>query len=408
MNFLRGASLVFLALGLTACSSSKVVRVPASLTPLDSPLQIERNWQVQLNEMRAFEEKGLNIAQNKDVVFAADVQGLVSAFAKENQSRWTDQVLWQIQLSEKIVSGPVMDEDRLIIGTSKGKVIALSSESGEVVWQTQLSSEVVSRAVISEQKLFTRTVDGRLYALSASTGRVIWVTENQIPNLSLRGVAPVLYHQGRLYIGWETGKVEAVSADSGKSLWESRIAIPRGRTDLERMVDVQASLVIKQDRLFALGYQGKLVAMNLETGNLYYAKDVSGYRDFIVDNQAIYVVDEDDVVHAYDLSNGTKLWSQVGLKYRNLRDLQVYKDSLLAIDGLGYLHWLNKTHGTISARVKHSNEYGDEDQVVQALVEEDRLYLLDNSGTINSYQIEPSGLTTFQTAVESTTTEQGQ
>ena len=400
MKLLRSAILTTLLLGLTACSSSTVVRVPAQLDTMDSSLKIMHNWQVKLNAMPVFDGEGLNIAQNDEAVFTADQQGKVAAFKKKNQSRWTDQVIWQSQLSEKVISGPVLFESHLIVGTSKGKVVAFDSVTGDVLWQTQLSSEVVSKAAIAENKIFTRTVDGRLYALSLKSGKVIWVNERQMPNLSLRGSSSVLYEQGVLYVGWESGKVEAIKAESGKSLWESIIAVPRGRTDLERMVDIQSSLVIKNNRLIALGYHGKLAAMSLESGYLFYAEDLSGFRDFVVDDQAIYAVDEDDFIHAYDLSNGTKLWTQKGLKYRSLGDLKTHKNYLLAIDGLGYIHWINKLHGTFEARVKHSNDYGDENTVLQAMVNGDDIYLLDQQGTINSYHVEQSDVAAFRTQLQ--------
>ncbi|MEA3406166.1 MAG: outer membrane protein assembly factor BamB [Pseudomonadota bacterium] len=396
MNVLRTAILTTIVMGLTACSSPKVVRVPAQLETLNSPVKIVHNWQVTLNAMPVFDGEGLSIDQNDQSVFTADQQGMVSAFKKQNQSRWTDQVIWQAKLSEKVISGPVLNDDRLIIGTSKGKVVAISAIKGDVLWQTQVSSEVLSKAEIAEGKIFTRTVDGRLYALSLKTGKVIWVNERQMPNLSLRGASPVIYNEGVLYVGWESGKIEAIKADSGKSLWESNIAVPRGRTDLERLVDIQASLVIQNDRLVALGYHGKLVAMSLESGHLFYAEDLSGFRDFVVDDQAIYAVDEDDLIHAYDVSNGTKLWTQQGLKYRSLGDLKTHQDSLLAIDGLGYMHWLNKLQGTIEARVKHSNDYGDGNHVLQAMVDGDVIYLLDQQGAINSYRVEQSHLAEFE------------
>jgi outer membrane protein assembly factor BamB len=398
VKWLRNATWLVLAVELAACSSSKVVRTPAELVSIDSPLQLAHNWQVTLHAMQSGDEGGLNIAQNQTMVFSADSTGLVSAFKKANQSRWTDQVVWQTQIAEKIASGPTYADKVVLVGTTKGRLIALAEQTGEALWQVQLSSEVLSRPVVADGRIFTRTVDGNLYALQLADGAQIWVTEHQVPNLSLRGTSPVLYQQGVLYIGWETGKVEAVSAESGKSLWETRIAIPRGRTDLERMVDVQSALVLKHDRLVALAFHGKLASINLDNGNLYFAQDVSGFRDFVVDDNAIYVVDEDDIVQAYDLSNGTKLWSQVGLKYRNLADLVEYQDKIMAIDGYGYVHWLDKTHGTIVARVKHSNDYGDQNRVVRAVVEGDVLYMLDSGGSINRYEIKPSDLALFKQA----------
>ena len=396
MNVLRTAIVTTLLVGLTACSSPNVVRIPAPLEPIDSSLKIVHNWQAKLHAMPVFDGEGLNIAQNDSTVFTADQKGKIVALKKDNQSRWTDQVLWQSQLSEKILSGPALEGDRLIVGTSKGKVVAFDSLTGEVLWQTQLSSEVVSKASIVDNRIYTRTVDGHLYALNLNSGDVIWVNERQMPSLSLRGSSPIVFDQGVLYVGWESGKVEAIKADSGVSLWESNIAIPRGRTDLERMVDIQASLVIQGDRLIALGYQGKLAAMSLQSGNLFYAKDVSGFRDFVVDENAIYVIDEDDFINAYDVSNGTKLWVNKTLKYRSLGDLKTHQNDLLAIDGFGYMHWLNKVQGTVEARVKHSNDYGDENTVLQALVNGDDIYLLDQQGTINSYHVEVSDLALFK------------
>ena len=400
MNVLRTAVLSALLAGLTACSSTTVVRVPAELESIDSSLQIAHNWQVQLNAMPVFDGEGLNIAENDTVVFTAVQKGKVAAFKKANQSRWTDQVIWQSQLSEKIISGPVLQDDYLVVGTSKGKVVTYDALTGNVLWQTQLSSEVVSKPAIAENKIFTRTVDGYLYALSLKTGKVIWVNERQMPNLSLRGSSAVLFDKGVLYVGWETGKVEAIKAESGKSLWESDVAIPRGRTDLERMVDIQASLVIKNNQLIALGFQGKLSAMSLENGYLFYAEDLSGFRDFVVDDKAIYAIDEEDFIHAYDLSNGTKLWTQKGLKYRSLGDLKTHQNYLLAIDGLGYMHWIDKLQGTFVARVKHSNDYGDENTVLQAMVDGDDIYLLDQQGTINSYHVEQSDVAAFRAQLQ--------
>lgn len=400
MNVLRTAILATVLVGLTACSSPKVVRVPAVLDQLDSSLKITHNWQVKLNAMPVFDGVGLNIAQNETTIFAADQKGGVTALKKQNQSQWTDQVIWQSQLAEKVISGPALSDEYLIVGTAKGKVVAFDFETGDVLWQTQLSSEVVSRATIVDSRVYTRTVDGHLYALNLQTGGVIWVNERQMPNLSLRGSSPVLYDQGVLFVGWESGKVEALRAESGKSLWENSIAVPRGRTDLERMVDVQSSLVIKGERLIALGYHGKLVAMSMESGNLFYAEDLSGFRDFVVDDNAIYAVDEDDFIHAFDLSNGTRLWSNKSLKYRSLGDLKTHQDYLLAVDGFGYIHWLNKLHGTVEARVRHSNDHGDENVVLQALVEGDDIYLLDQGGTINSYHIEQSDLAAFKAELQ--------
>jgi outer membrane protein assembly factor BamB len=217
------------------------------------------------------------------------------------------------------------------------------------------------------------------------------VVEHQLPNLSLRGIAPVTYDEGTLYVGWESGKVEALDAATGERRWQVQVIIPKGRTDLERMVDIQAALIMKGGRLFVLGYQGKLVALNPENGNLYWAKDISGFRDFLIDQQALYIVDEDDIVYAIDYVNGTQLWKQDRFKYRQLADPVFYgTNQILLADDLGYIHWIDKIDGTAVARVEVGSEYGTSDRIVRVNVAGKRIYVQDNDGFNTAYTIQPS------------------
>jgi len=392
----RFALIGLLSVMLGACSSSPVMKEPSVLAPIDSLYSLKKNWQVKTETMPSRDAEGLFFSEDEQNVYAASAKGHVIALKKENTSRWIDQVVWQTKFSSPIVSGPAKQGNHLIIGSAKGLLMSLSASTGQIEWQTQLSSEVMSYAVIAEQKVFTRTVDGKLYALDFETGDVIWVAEHKMPNLSLRGAPSVLYHEENLYVGWESGMIQALSAKSGALLWETRIAVPSGRTDLERMVDVQASLVMKSNRLIALGYHGKLVAINPANGNFYFVKELSGYSDFVVDDEKIYVVDDQDVLFAFDLANGSTLWTQTALKNRLVGDLNFYKDDLLVSDSWGYLHWINRIQGTESARVKHSNEYGDGNRILRVKVDDKTLTLLDGEGVITHYNVEPSNLSLFK------------
>jgi len=380
---------------LSGCSTSKPLVEPY-MAPMESDYSLHKNWQVKLETMPNRDSEGLFFAEDTKSIYIASETGHLVALKKTNTSRWSDQVQWQVKFDSPIVSGPTRDGDRLLLGTSKGQLIAVSADTGAYLWQTQLSSEVMSRAVVEERKIFTRTVDGKFYALSAKTGKVLWVVEHQMPNLSLRGAPEAVYSDGKLFVGWESGSIQALSAKSGALLWETRIAVPKGRTDLERMVDVQANLVLKDDRLFVLGFHGKLASINPENGNFYFVKEVSGYRDFVVDDSALYVVDEKDIMYGFDMASGATLWKQNAFKGRLIGDLSLSGDELLAVDGWGYLHWMNKIQGIEIARAKHSNEYGDGNRILRVYSEKKNTYLLDDEGVITSYKVTPSNLKLFK------------
>jgi len=380
---------------LSGCSTSQPIVEPY-MAPMESDYSVDKNWQVKLQAMPNLDTEGLFFAEDATKVYIATETGHLVALRKNNTSRWADQVEWQLKFDSPIVSGPTKEGDSLLIGTSKGQLIAVSAKTGEYLWQSQLSSEVMSRAVVAERKIFTRTVDGKLYALSAKTGKVQWVIEHQMPSLSLRGAPAVVYEEGKLYVGWESGSIQALAAKSGALLWETRIAVPKGRTDLERMVDVQSSLVMHDGRLFVMGYHGKLAALNPETGNFYFVKEISGYRDFVVDDNGLYVVDENDILHGFDMSSGISLWKQDIFKNRLVGDLSEFDNEILAVDGWGYLHWMSKKTGLEVGRVKHSNDYGDGNRIVRVYSEGKRTYLLDGEGVITSYDVKPSNLKLFR------------
>lgn len=384
-------------LSLVGCSSTQPIVEP-DMAPMESDYQLHKNWQVNFGAMPTRDARGLSFAEDDQHIYMAAESGDMVALLKDNQSRWVDQVVWQTQFDSAIVSGPRKHQDRLFIGTSKGQFIAVAASNGDYLWQSQLSSEVLSQAVIANNKIFTRTVDGKLYALNLQTGEKIWVVEHQMPSLSLRGAPEVIIADNKVIVAWETGVVQALALNSGQRIWETRIAVPSGRTDLQRMVDIQARLIYQNDRLYALGFHGKFVAIDLQSGEFYFVKDVSGYRDFLVDDQAVYVVDEADILYAFDRLNGSLIWKQSLFKDRLIGDLAESGDELLVVDGWGYLHWINKLQGTEVARVKHSNEYGDGNRILRVLSAGKRSYLFDDQGVVTSYKVALSNLKEFKLA----------
>ncbi|NPA72207.1 MAG: outer membrane protein assembly factor BamB, partial [Gammaproteobacteria bacterium] len=379
---MRLALLGFLTVALSACSTPKVMKEPTILAPVESSVTLKKNWQFKTESMPNKDSEGLFFAEDSTYVYAASTQGHLVSLLKSEQGRWMDQVAWQTKFASQIVSGPAKSGNQLIIGTAKGQVFSVAADTGQIGWQTQLSSEVMSHAVISDQKVFTRTVDGNVYALSLKTGEIVWTAAHQMPSLSLRGSPPVVVYDNTLFIGWDSGTIQALSAKSGALLWETRVAVPKGRTDLERMVDVQAGLVIKQDRLFALGYHGKLVSIDPRTGNFYFVNEVSGYRDLAVDDSHLYVVDDRDILHAFDLVSGAPVWKQTAFKGRLVGDLLLSQGELLVVDAWGYLHWVNPIQGIESSRFKHSNEYGDGNRILRIKAEGNTLTVLDDEGVI--------------------------
>ena len=380
--FLTGALLI-------GCGSTQVVRTP---TPLQAgvPSQgFELLWQLNIGKMDEADGRGLNLASDSQRLFVAGTSGRLTALWKQPKSRYQDQVIWQIQFEPRIISGPVLSGNRLIVGTSKGDVLMLSAENGELLWQTRLNSEVVSQPVLTDDRVFVRTNDGRVVALNLQTGETIWAADHQMPNLFLRGAAPVLLDGDSLFVGRESGVLEALSVQNGSKQWDVRIAAPKGRTDLERMVDLQSKLILDSGRLLVLGFNGQLASINPKTGNFQWTKELTGYRDMLLHDRVLYVIDENDILRALDPASGTEYWVQNGFKFRQTAQVeadQLNPTQIRVTDGLGFVHWLNAKDGGFIARFKHADHLNDGEKVMHWLQEQDKHYVLDSDGNITAYQ----------------------
>jgi outer membrane protein assembly factor BamB len=385
------------ALVFTGCSAPKELKPPAPLPTLSSPYALDKHWQLQLSAFIPAQAEGIYFESTDSAVFFGVPGGYVTKASKAPQGRWTDQVIWQKKMAASLTSGPTRLDHQVFVGTGKGQLIGLSEKSGEVRWQVALSSEVLSRPVIGHSQLFVRTVDGKLYAINPQNGQVNWVIERSLPNLSLRGVAPVTFAEGTLFVGWENGRIEALDARTGERHWETQFLVPSGRTDLERLVDIQAGLRYQDGRLFALGYQGKVAALNPETGAFYWTRDVSGYRGMALDDQALYLVNDESRVQALDKMNGTVLWEQTSLEGRYLIDVLTFdSNQLVTADRFGFVHWLDRVDGALTARVKISNDLGTGNVITRLWSEDHTLYTLDADGYVKSYQVQPSDWYAFE------------
>jgi outer membrane protein assembly factor BamB len=196
----------------------------------------------------------LAISQRGGRVYVASADGQVSAIDHQN-----GESIWTQSLDAEISGGPSSTDTQVVVGTAGGEIVALDAEQGKLRWRASLSSEVLAPPAIGQEHVVARTGDGRVFALSNRDGAQQWLYSRSVPALSLRGhSAPVLVPDG-VIAGFDHGRLSALDLQTGEPVWEATIAVPQGRTDLERMVDLDADPVVDRGDLFAGTYQGRLV-----------------------------------------------------------------------------------------------------------------------------------------------------
>jgi len=248
------------------------------------------------------------------------------------------------------------------------------------LWRSELSSEVVSAPQLSQGVIVARTNDGKLFGLNAKNGERLWVYETTVPSLSLRGVGAPLVVDETVFAGFANGKVAALSVSNGKLLWEKVIALAKGRSELERLVDVDAELRYDGGTLYAVAFQGRLVALDATSGRILWAREFSAHSGIALNERQLFITDDKEQVMALDRRTGATLWRQNKLMRRDLSAPVIHDGKVVVGDYAGYLHWLSFDDGSFVMR-----RLLDDAAVVQTpIVVNDTLYAVSRLGSITA------------------------
>jgi outer membrane protein assembly factor BamB len=335
------------------CSKDKDVEPPAKLVNFPVKLPMKKLWSegVGGGKKQLKLALGLGPAIDNGIVFAASHKGEVLAVSLD-----TGHHVWVKHLKMPVSAGPAAAMGMVVLGTSKGVIVALDGATGRELWRAHVNSELLSAPAISETTVVMRSVDGRLHGFDAHKGNELWSVEQQVPRLSLRGTATPVIAKEVAISGFDNGKVMAVSLRTGDTVWDTALASPHGRTELDRLVDVDSEVHVVGENVFAAGFQGRTAMLALDSGQLWWGHDMSSYRGLAVDEDNLYVTQSDGIVVAMRQRDGSELWRNDKLKLRRLSTPVLTSTALAVADYQGYVHWLDKTTGELVARERVAKE----------------------------------------------------
>ena len=370
-------SLVLLAalLALGACESkSKKVDKPAELTNLKNPtVRIQKLWGASVGGGGKKLRLGLGLATSGNKLFAAGHDGDVAAFDLK-----TGKQLWRVETKLDLAGATGVGADSVAVGSADGRVVVLSMDTGAERWRAEVKGEILSAPAVAENEVIVRTVDGKLRALSLADGKEIWAAEQQIPRLTLRGAAAPVVARDIAITGFDNGRVLAVSLADGATVWDSPVSPPHGRTELERLNDIDAPVKVQGEEVFVAGYQGRAAMLALDSGQVWWTQDVSSYRGVEVDDSQMYVSTSQGELKAMTRRTGQPVWSNAELKLRSLSAPVVAGDYVVVADLDGYVHYFDRATGTLAGRAKAGG-----DRVTNAPVAVgDVVYVITDKGDI--------------------------
>ena len=381
MKMVRFWSFFFTLLFLSGCSwwDSEEQIEPAELVAIDEERKVKKLWSTKIGEGLGQAYHELRPAILGSRIYVSDIEGNLLALDRESGS-----AIWNQKVNARIGSAVGIGDGKVLVTTLDGRIHAFKALDGEPLWTANLSSESVSPPQSNQYLVLVQTIDGRLTALSPATGERLWSYNAQIPALSLRGTSTPLLTEQLSFAGFSNGKIVALNNKNGDLIWEQRIAVPQGKTELERIVDVDGELLLSGDRLYVSSYQGRLVSISAENGRLIWNKSLSSFRGVAENLSQLFVSDAEGNVRAFEKSNGLEFWKQDALFYRQSTAPIVIKNAVAVADFQGYVHFMEPQDGHFIARVQI-----DSSGVRGPLISiDDVLYVYGNSGRLTALTIE--------------------
>jgi outer membrane protein assembly factor BamB len=382
---MRLISILLLSLLLTGCgtmgifSDESTELQPEPLTEFTLEFTPTIVWKASTGEGAKNQYSDLSIWLDNEFLYTIDYEGRLSKFAA-----MTGDKQWSVGIDAPIFTGVGGNSELVFVGSQEGEVFALNKTDGQLVWQQNVSSEVLAQPKANSSVVVIRTSDGRLTGLSTETGTKLWSYQRAVPLLSLRGAGTPVIADDKVIAGYASGKLIALSINDGKVVWEKNVAIPSGRTELERIVDVDATPVVKNGVVYAVSYQGKVAALSLDTGDIYWSREMSSKAGLdVAAGDSLFITDDSSYIWAIQDGSGDTLWRQTRLLRRNTTAPAIAGDAVILGDIEGYIHWLSRSDGRFVSRI----QVADSAIVSQPIVNGELVYVLATDGTITALRI---------------------
>ena len=290
--------------------------------------------------------------------------------------------VWSVKLQEVISGGVNGGEQILAVGTEDGLVIALDSSDGKEKWRTQLSSEVLALSQVRHGVIVARTSDSTIHALDIGDGSIAWRASRSSPPLTLLGASQPKVVGSAVLVGFDDGKLVAFSLLDGEERWRATVSFPSGRSELERIADIDGDIAYQDDVVYAANFNGRTVAVDMLTGRVKWARDLPSHTGLVADESRVYVIGTNDSVWALDRMTGATLWRQDKLLYRLLTVPVSAGDYIVVGDTEGYLHWLSKKDGSLAGRHRVARDAIDSVPVAIG----QRIFVLADNGSFTVLQ----------------------
>jgi outer membrane protein assembly factor BamB len=347
---------------------------PQVLPPVSHPALIEKISEVSITkhiEQYIEGDKNALIAYKNDVYIGTS-DGFISRYDVMSKK-----LIYQVKLDDGILQGPVItNNNTLIIGMQHRLLENRKLETGERLWQVKLPDDLSSLPLIMKGVVIVKTLSNQIIAYDLETGKLRWHTRFESSNIMLKQSAtPIGLNDHAFLVVFSDTKLVAMEVNTGEVLWSRYATFETGASSPDDISDIVADLTLMDNTLLIAGYHNLFGLYDMTSHEFKYEKPLSTYKNMLVNNGVVYLIDSRNNVHAIELASGKQLWLQSLLKGRRLTTPIIYHGYLVVADNLGDVHLVTLKTGAFKG---HYSLYSPISK--PPIVTKNGLYVLTNNG----------------------------
>jgi len=352
---------------------------PAPLPSFTTDSVIKQVWSASVGNGQGALYNRLQPLLMGGVLYAVANNGELVALDPANGRR-----IWRSRVRAEITGGVGGFGDELYLGALDGSVIVVNAGNGQELRRFQIAGEILSAPQSNGRLIIVQSYNGKLYGLDTATGRQRWVYDSNMPVLTLRGTSTPVISGELVMAGFSNGRVLGFDIGTGSVRWEVRVAIAQGRSEIERIVDVDGTLLLVGNLLYAVSHQGNLVAIDTQAGRRIWQEEASSIVGLAQGFGNVYVSEDDGAVRAFYRNGQGLRWERPAFANRRLSAPATVRGFVAVGDFEGYLHVLTQTDGDIVGRVRVDRKGVRADMVSS----DNLLYVYGNGGKLVAYDIQ--------------------
>ena len=324
-------------------------------------------------------------------VYTIDTIGTVRAFDARNGGQiWSSSFGADVNRDSNYGGGVAFADGRVYATNGTGYVAALDAATGGAAWTVKPGGPLRGAPTVAEGNVYVMSQDNQIYSLKAADGAQNWSSAAALEIAGVFGSGSPAVAAGTVVAGFSSGELNAYRYENGRQVWQDALSRTSMSTSVAALSDIDADPVIDGGQVFAIGKGGRMVALELNSGQRQWEQNIAGISTPWVAGEWLFVVTDEAKLVALHRNSGKVRWINQLPRWENMKGKKgpiFYSGPVLAGDRLilassqGALINVNPDNGSFQSQSNAGSGVS-----LQPVVAGSTLYILDDRGRLTAFR----------------------